>query len=62
LENVTTQERVVVRSVEKPDYETALQYIDQILGECPGSVRHALQKLEYLARSAKLQEAATFCN
>lgn len=62
LENVTTQERVVVRSVEKPDYETALQYIDQILGECPGSERHALQKLEFLARSAKLQEATTFCN
>ena len=60
LENVLTQERVVVRHVEKSDYETALTYIEQILAECPGSERHTLKKLEFMARTAKLTEAQTF--
>jgi len=37
-----TQEKVVIRHVEKADYETALNYVDQILAECVASEKHTL--------------------
>jgi hypothetical protein len=42
LEQVLNQERVVARHVEKQDFETSAQYLDQILAECPASESHAL--------------------
>ena len=60
LEQVQIQERVIARHLEKQDYETALNSLDQILTECPASEVHALQKLEFLLRSSKLQEAVTY--
>jgi tetratricopeptide (TPR) repeat protein len=60
LEQVQNQERVVARHLDKGDYDTALNYIDQILAECPLSEGHTYQKLEYLLRSSKLQEAVAF--
>ena len=47
LENVQNFERVVSRHLEKGDYDTALNYIDQILQECISSETHSFQKLEY---------------
>ena len=47
LENVQNFERVVSRHLEKGDYDTALNYIDQILQECVSSESHSFQKLEY---------------
>ena len=47
LENVQNFERVVSRHLEKGDYDTALNYIDQILQECVSSETHSFQKLEY---------------
>ena len=47
LENVQNFERVVSRHLEKGDYDTALNYIDQILRECVSSETHSFQKLEY---------------
>jgi hypothetical protein len=41
------QERVVVRHVEKNDYETAINYLDQILFECVASQEHVIKKIEY---------------
>ena len=60
LENVMNQERVVVRHVEKADYDTAVSYLDQILTECVQSEPHAFQKLEYLLRASKLSDAMTY--
>ena len=54
------QERVVVRHLETKDYDTALNYLDQLLAECVASERHTLQKLEVQLRLAKLTEAQTF--
>ena len=47
FENVQNFERVVSRHLEKGDYDTALNYIDQILQECVSSETHSFQKLEY---------------
>ena len=47
FENVQNFERVVSRHLEKGDYDTALNYIDQILQECVSSEAHSFQKLEY---------------
>ena len=47
LEQVVMQERVVVRHVEKNDYETAINYLDQILFECVASQEHVIKKIEY---------------
>lgn len=60
IDNVITQERVVIRHLEKNDYETALTYVDQVLNSCPGSERHTLQKIEYQVRTANLTDANTF--
>ena len=37
VEEVMNFERVVKRSIEKNDYETAVQYLDNIIAECPAS-------------------------
>ena len=47
FENVQNFERVISRHLEKGDYDTALNYIDQILQECVSSEAHSFQKLEY---------------
>ena len=60
LENVQNQERVVARHIEKSDYDTAINYLDQILSECVQSESHSYLKLEYLLRASKLSEAVTY--
>jgi|LauGreDrversion4_2_1035121.scaffolds.fasta_scaffold211945_2 hypothetical protein len=37
-----TQEKVVIRHIEKADYETALNYVEQILAECSASEKHTI--------------------
>ena len=60
LEQVVMQERVVVRHVEKNDYETAINYLDQILFECVASQEHVIKKIEYQLRSSKVAEAVAY--
>jgi len=59
-ENVVTQERVVQRSIENKDFESAVNYITQILQECVASEKHSLLKLELLLKGSKLKEAVEF--
>jgi len=60
LEQVLNFERVVKRSVEKNDFETAVKYLDKVIDECPHSELHFCQKLEYLIKDYKLKEAKEF--
>jgi hypothetical protein len=60
LENVQNFERVVSRHLEKGDYDTAVDYIDQIIQECVSSESHAFQKLEYLLKASKLSDAFSY--
>ena len=59
-EQVINWEKVVVRHVEKNDYPTAVEYLNQILGECPASEKHSIQKIECLLKSSLLTEAEKF--
>jgi len=52
VDQVMNQERVVVRHSEKNDFATAVNYLTQILAECPASERHSILKLQYLLKSA----------
>lgn len=60
LENVHNWERVVQRAVDKQDFVTAVEYLNNILGECQASVTHSVQKIEYLLKSSQIQEALNF--
>jgi hypothetical protein len=60
VEEIINFERVVKRSAEKADYETAIKYLDNIICECPYSLEHHLQKIEYLVKAFKLKEALEF--
>ena len=50
----------MARHLEKGDYDTAINYLDQILSECVQSEAHAYMKLEYLLRGSKLSDAVTY--
>ncbi len=60
VEEVTNFERVVKRSAEKGDYETAVKYLDNVIAECPHSLEHPLLKVEYLVRGYKLKDAQDY--
>ncbi len=45
-------DRVVQRALEKEDFKTALQYINQILGESSASERYAVRKLEVMLKDS----------
>jgi hypothetical protein len=42
VEEVMNFERVVIRSIEKKEYDTVIQYLDNIIAECPASLDHHL--------------------
>jgi hypothetical protein len=60
VEEVINFERVVKRSLEKNDFETAIKYLDNIIAECPYSLEHHLLKIEYMVRGYKLKDALEF--
>jgi hypothetical protein len=60
IEEVLNFQRVVKRTEEKGEHDTAVKYLDNILAECPGSLRHALQKIQNLLDDYKLKEALEY--
>ncbi len=59
-DNIQTQERVVQRSIENKDFESAVNYVNQILQECVASEKHALLKIELLLKGSRLKEAVDY--
>mmetsp|Transcript_27718 Transcript_27718/g.20816 ORF Transcript_27718/g.20816 Transcript_27718/m.20816 type:complete len:195 (+) Transcript_27718:385-969(+) len=46
--------------MEKGDFETAISYLDKVIGECPHSVAHICQKLECLVKNYQVKEAKQY--
>lgn len=59
-DNVVNQERVVQRSIENKEFDTAVTYLTQILQECIASEKHSLLKIECLLKGSKLKEAVEY--
>lgn len=48
------------RSVEKGEWDTAVNYTSQILEKCAASEKHCIQKLQFLLKGSKLKEAVDY--
>ena len=60
MDQVYNQDRVVVRSIDKNDNATAVEYINKILFESYASETHVIQKLQCLLKQGELKQALDF--
>lgn len=51
---------MVQRSIEKKDFHTALNYLNQILIECHASMGHVILKFQCMIKEGQVKEALAY--